>query len=375
LVEFGIKYNDVRGKSCINKSMSVNNSTHKLMKMTANFSAENAPHISDTGLNFLVPMANLPGDRGFAAPPSHELFRFLFSDQLNPPISENTVHVRLSPDNAETVEEVWLTRSNTHTESIGQLRITECQDFLFSHYHCQIQADGDIRAQTRNIYGEILTSARERGYPYLVRAWNFLPEINSGKGDEERYRLFSLGRAEAFKMEGYSNNTFPAATAIGTNKGTDFQIALLSGIQPIKMAENPRQTSAYNYPRQYGPAGPSFARASILNGSSGKQLLVSGTASIVGSESLHAHDENQQLEETLTNIHTIAKNYGWDEQIVHKNYSPLFRVYKRSNKMDSNLITSKLLEKFGNKIRVSVLHGEICRSELKVEIECIFWLE
>jgi hypothetical protein len=57
--------------------------------------------------------------------------------------------------------------------------------------------------------------------------------------------------------------------------------------------------SAYDYPRQYGPAAPSFSRAALTPD---PLLLISGTASIVGHASVHLGDVTAQLEETLANL-------------------------------------------------------------------------
>src|SRR5690606_13866131 len=71
--------------------------------------------------------------------------------------------------------------------------------------------------------------------------------------------------------------------------------------------ENPRQVSAYRYPRQYGPTPPAFARAML---SPAKQLLVSGTASVVGHASHHVGDAAAQLDETARNLDSLMRTAG-----------------------------------------------------------------
>ena len=89
--------------------------------------------------------------------------------------------------------------------------------------------------------------------------------INEGAGDDERYKRFSLGRARAFAAAPmtFPGLGFPAATAVGRpGASRTLQVSWMAGREPGTMLENPRQVSAYHYPRRYGPAAPSFSRAS-----------------------------------------------------------------------------------------------------------------
>src|SRR3546814_8116900 len=47
---------------------------------------------------------------------------------------------------------------------------------------------------------------------------------------------------------------------------------------------------------------PSFSRATLIGDGANARLLVSGTASVVGHESLHAGDLTAQLDETMANL-------------------------------------------------------------------------
>ena len=51
-----------------------------------------------------------------------------------------------------------------------------------------------------------------------------------------------------------------------------------------------------------------FARAALVPNGRGAQLLVSGTASIVGHESLHLGDPEAQLEETARNFEALVES-------------------------------------------------------------------
>ena len=148
----------------------------------------------------------------------------------------------------------------------------------------QIWLDRD----TFQAVSRMLSFIKNQGYPHLLRIWNYLPGINAKDNEIERYRLFCLGRHQAFFEHGHlSNHELPAASAVGTQAGSlwiYFLAATLPGIQ----RENPRQLSAYSYPRHYGPRSPSFARATLTHWGKEWHLYISGTASIVGHLSLHA---------------------------------------------------------------------------------------
>jgi len=209
------------------------------------------------------------------------------------------------------------------------------------------------------------------GFKRLLRAWNYFPGINSGKGDDERYKLFAAGRGKAFDELGYDEKQLPAGTAIGTAPGTPFTISVLATRQEQTVLENPRQTSAYKYPREFGPRGPSFSRAIMLRAGAEHQILISGTASIVGYESVHLNKPDKQLIETLKNLKTLlahAIEYA-DSQIEPEHIgSPSLRVYLR-NPDDYETLSQLLQENLSHEHRVLFLQGDICRSELTLEIE------
>lgn len=102
---------------------------------------------------------------------------------------------------------------------------------------------------------------------------------------------------------------FPAATAIGHHADEALlQVYLLATDRPGTRVENPRQVSAWRYPRQYGRTPPSFARATLLP--AGDVLAISGTAAVVGHASAHAGDIDAQLAETLRNLDALLAAGG-----------------------------------------------------------------
>ena len=122
------------------------------------------------------------------------------------------------------------------------------------HSGILMAAEHAYRALTRFIEGS--------DYPHLLRIWNYLDAITLGDGDAERYRQFCVGRARGLGT--FDTSNLPAATAIGRcDDARRIQVYWLAARVPGTPVENPRQVSAYRYPRQYGPQAPSFARAML----------------------------------------------------------------------------------------------------------------
>jgi len=111
-------------------------------------------------------------------------------------------------------------------------------------------------------YAALIAFLRDHDTPHLLRIWNYLDAITLGDGDTERYRQFCIGRARG--LGDFDAQTLPAATAIGRcDDARTIQIYWLAARAPGLPVENPRQVSAYRYPREHGPQSPSFARAML----------------------------------------------------------------------------------------------------------------
>jgi enamine deaminase RidA (YjgF/YER057c/UK114 family) len=234
-------------------------------------------------------------------------------------------------------------------------------------------ADGDsgmlLRA-TEIAYQEIFAVLRETEHRHLIRIWNYLPEINREADGDERYRHFNSARQLAFRNSGRATvGTVPAASALGSPAGSPISIYFLAARQPPKMIENPRQTSAYHYPPKFGRHSPIFSRACILNESVGTNLFVSGTASIVGHETIHQGDVAAQTRETLANIEALLKEAN--RVVGARRYSLdalKFKVYVRQPS-DLNAIARALSGTLRSSTSILYLHADVCREDLLVEIE------
>jgi len=230
----------------------------------------------------------------------------------------------------------------------------------------------DIATATEKTYGRLFRLIQSMGFPYPFRIWNFIPNINQGDGDGEEYKKFCVGRHKAFHSWHVAPHEYPAASALG-HHGQGAVIYLLAGRYSGVHHENPRQQPAYQYPRQYGPSSPSFARATCLNLNSQSQVFISGTASIIGHDTHAAGNLRNQLSITLDNIQQLVAHIDQS----HHSLSAI-RVYLRHphDYPDAQAFMSDAHASMANRQqfsldRVNFLHADICRDPLLVEIEAL----
>ena len=257
--------------------------------------------------------------------------------------------------------ELWQVDADDSHGRDGDVQCAAGGGWLFAAVELDEAAHGGPGATATRAYEALRRLVAERAERHVLRVWNYLEAINRGEGDAERYKQFCEGRALGmgpFFVEG-----FPAATAIGHHgPGGRLQVYLLACDQPGERVENPRQVSAWRYPRQYGRTPPSFARAMLLPAQDA--LAISGTAAVVGHASAHEDDLHAQLEETFTNLETLLASGGLAAGF--DTHSPL-KAYVR-HPADAPQVRDFIQRRLPG-VPVLVLHGDICRSELLVEID------
>jgi chorismate lyase / 3-hydroxybenzoate synthase len=269
---------------------------------------------------------------------------------------------------------------NRSPKKHGEVRYRFCNDLLFGSVTIEEQvfenvdearADGDPLSQaTVSAYRQIFDVLERTAHRHLIRVWNYLPEINREADGDERYRRFNSARQAAFRGSGRPTEvSVPAACALGSPAGSPISIYFIASREPPTMIENPRQTSAYRYPPKFGVHSPSFSRACVLRESGGTNLFVSGTASIVGSETMHHGDADAQTRETLANIEALI---GEANRVVGcRRYSLeglKLKVYVRQPR-DLAAIKGALADSLGTAVPIVYLQADVCREELLVEIE------
>lgn len=221
-----------------------------------------------------------------------------------------------------------------------------------------LEENGSLESLTRAAYDRMIEEARAAGYPYFLRMWNHVGGINEFDEGGERYQLFCAGRHDAFVAAGYQHGAdLPAASAVGSH-GRGLVVYFLASREPGLQVENPRQVSAYDYPRQYGPKSPSFSRLTVWR----ETVFVSGTSSVIGHETVHAGDVAAQLEETLRNMETVLARTGktLSDVVAAKTY------LRRAD--DYEFVARRLQRVFPANL---YLEADICRRDLLIEIEAV----
>jgi len=270
--------------------------------------------------------------------------------------------VALEPAARPAPLEVWRSAARVEHGRVGALRFSRSADYAFVWIELDERDFGGIAATTQAAYVRLGAWCRASATPHLLRVWNYVDAINAGVGDAERYRLFCAGRAAGMAADA----VYPAASAIGGRDGERrLQVCALASRRAGTTVENPRQVSAWRYPREYGPVAPSFARA-MRAPTLSPQLYLSGTAAVVGHASHHVGDVAAQLAETLTNLDSLRVAAGGAAALGNPR-SPL-RAYVREA-ADGACVREMLLERFGAATPLLVLQGDICRAELLVEID------
>jgi enamine deaminase RidA (YjgF/YER057c/UK114 family) len=226
-----------------------------------------------------------------------------------------------------------------------------------------------LRQAAEFAYREIFGLLGALGFPYLYRVWNYMPDINGESHGIERYRQFNIGRQDGFlALRRPPVGNVPAACALGSADGPLGVCFLAGRAEPLPI-ENPRQASAYRYPRQYGPRPPTFSRASLARIGGQEVLFVSGTASIVGHQSRHPGDVAAQTRETLANLDAIVEEANRQAAGTRFSLEQLqCKVYARRPD-DAPAIRAELDRHPGFPAQAVFLQADICRRDLLVEIE------
>jgi enamine deaminase RidA (YjgF/YER057c/UK114 family) len=223
-------------------------------------------------------------------------------------------------------------------------------------------------------------------YDQVVRTWLYLGDIIGLENQVPRYQKLNLARTDFYqnrcftgdRFQGRSSRVYPASTCIGAN-GRDVMMSCmaLATDRPdvVRLPlENPRQTSAHDYDHRYGPQTPKFSRAMAIISDGAASVLVSGTASIIDSETHHIGDIEGQTRETLDNIAALIsednfRRHGQTGLGATLDDMALVRVYikrKEDYTVVRNACRARLCE-----LPVVYTVANLCRPELLVEIEGI----
>jgi enamine deaminase RidA (YjgF/YER057c/UK114 family) len=222
------------------------------------------------------------------------------------------------------------------------------------------------------------------GFTNVPRVWLYQGGITHLENGIERYRELNRARTDYFesltdidamKCE-RGHVIYPASTGIGTG-GESLVLsamALKTDRNDVRLValENPGQVSAFDYERKFSLKSPKFSRAMAVMTGDYVTTWISGTASILDSESVYLGDVEKQTQQTIDNIECLISDDNLSRHGFKGCGSTLqelakVRVYiKRAE--DYEACRAICESRFGNLPTVYAL-ADVCRPELLVEIE------
>jgi len=250
-----------------------------------------------------------------------------------------------------------------------------------------------LREGVVTAYGSIAAQLAATEVRHPVRFWNFIPHLNQMMGDGcDRYMVFNAGRHAAFaKWFGRgqaATSAVPTASGVG-HFGRDLFIWCLASRSPGDSVENPQQHPSCRYSSRYGPLPPCFARATkaqLTAGSGNLQsaLLVGGTASIRGEDTISPDSLPRQTLITLQNLAMVVKSASLNDRSasvtvngdLHRWLACFrhLRVYHprpQDQPTLARLIEPRVCQVDG----IEWIRAPLCRPELLVEIEGVALFE
>lgn len=219
----------------------------------------------------------------------------------------------------------------------------------------------------------------------VVRQWNFIENIlqisPNGVGPKQNYQIFNDVRTEFYNRSNYKNG-YPAATGIGMSSGgviLEFIAVTNSETNSIIPLKNPRQIDAHQYTDEVLvgagreiKATPKFERAKVLVAENCHKVFISGTAAILGENTINDNSVETQTEITIDNIDSLISSQNMNTHgilIDGKTAKEYIRVYVKDEKEIPKV--KQVCEKRWGNIQALYLVSDICRDDLLVEIEGI----
>jgi hypothetical protein len=220
----------------------------------------------------------------------------------------------------------------------------------------------------------------------IVRQWNFIGNILEVKNEMQNYQIFNEVRSENYHKY-RTVHSYPAATGVGMREnGVKLAFCAIKPRSYFKIIaiDNPDQIRPYDYSQQVlkgKPVSekginhpPQFERAVFIDDSQSSTLFVSGTASIIGQDTIGIDDVKKQTIVTLENINRLTDARRIEHLSGNKSAyagSPiLFRVYIKRQE-DFSSVKAICSERFPDTPTICI-EADICRDNLLVEIEAEF---
>lgn len=252
--------------------------------------------------------------------------------------------------------------------------------------------EGEEEALTenaRNAFARLLQAFLHLGIGFnqIYRQWNYVEQIFGiqeieGKS-RQNYQVFNEARAEYYSKY-RTVSGFPAATGIGTAfNGVTIECMAVECDDEVKTIaiSNPKQTNSYKYGQEVLKGepqknsnqnqAPQFERARLMTNGASSRLFVSGTASIIGQETIGIEDVEMQARVTIANIQSLVSEENLRAHYLALDAVPDKYVYVRvyvKNAEDIPVVKMICSGYFLN-VPITFVQADICRANLLVEIE------
>jgi len=253
---------------------------------------------------------------------------------------------------------------------------------------------GDLKENTlydsaKSAFRQLLTTFMELelGFNQIVRQWNYVEQIfgieQIDHQKRQNYQLFNEARGEYYSRYRTAPD-FPSATGIGVDfNGVTIECMAVAGDAKLKIVaiNNPQQLNSYKYGQNVlkgeplknrtSNQPPQFERAKLMTNGLFSKVFISGTASIVGQETIGLNDVEEQTRVTIENIELLTSESNLKLHCPELAVIPDKYVYVRvyvKNEEDIPSVKAICRQHFGE-IPMTIVKADICRAELLVEIE------
>jgi len=248
--------------------------------------------------------------------------------------------------------------------------------------------NGDIYENSNMAFTlmEKILNAENLNFSNIVRQWNFIENIThipDKRQNYQHYQIFNDVRSDYYNKSKFIHG-YPSATGIGTDIcGVIINFIAISAAKNMKIVTvmNPGQIDAHKYSQKVlvgngvykreDKSSPKFERGKLVRTDEGTKIYISGTAAIIGENTVFPTDVEKQTLTTINNIKKLVEGESVsksdDIQPVEKsNYSYVRSYVKHKKDID---IVKRLCEKHLRSECFQYLISDICRDNLLVEIE------
>ncbi len=217
----------------------------------------------------------------------------------------------------------------------------------------------------------------------IVRQWNYIGNILNIREGFQNYQIFNEVRSEYYHKH-RTIHGFPAATGVGMGLGgviLDFCAVSTGESLKINPVSNPNQVDAYDYGQKVlkGLPGkgkavkhpPQFERALLVSNGLCSTLYISGTASIIGQQTIGKNDVAEQTLVTIENVKKLSDIERLGQILGEPDLCPgkyiLLRVYIK--RQEDFGIVKEICNGHFPDVPAVFIEADICRDDLLTEIE------